>query len=401
MDSGDGWEKNMAGGLLVPGDGFVEIEDDAAEGSPCGEFRGGVFGGRGVADGEETGDVFGAFGVSFACGVEEVEEPAEFFRAWGTAEGFGEGAEDAVGVVIGGGEETGGPDAGGFDEGRVVEEREGLLGRVGGGAEGDAVLAGGGVEVSEHGVKERALPVRVDAAAVLVRALVRGVVAVGELEPGVVACGLIGFDGRAAGGEVEETGDGEGVVADGFGFETARVLGGEPAVERVGFAGGWVWLGGLAIGMAGDDETDHSAEVPVGHEFGGEPVEEFRVGGGFALGAEVVGLGAEAGAEELTPEPVHDDAGGERVLRGNDPVGEVETRERALFIGLGEKAGGEGRGDRAGFVLPVAAGEDADGERVRGTFGDHDLSVAVAGGGDLVVECEDGFGEGGLVEDDE
>lgn len=385
MDSGEGWEKNMAVGMLVPGDGFVEIEDDAAEGSPCGEFRGGVVGRRGVADGEETGDVIGAFRVGLAGGVEEVEEPAEFFRGGWTGEGFGEGEADAFGVVVSGGEKTGGPDPGGFDEGRIVEERKGLLRGVGGGAEGDAVLARGGVEVSEHGVEERALPVRVDAAAVLVRALVRGVVAVGELEPGVVVCGLIGFDGRAARGKVEEPGDGEGVVADGFGFETSRVLGGEPAVERVGFAGGGVWLGGLAIGMAGDDETDHSAEVPVGHEFSGEPVEEFRVGGGFALGAEVVGLGAEAGAEELPPEPVHDDACGERVLRGNDPVGEVETRERALFIGLGEEAGGEGRCDRAGFVLPVAAGEDADGERVRGAFGDHDLSEAVAGGGDLVV----------------
>ena len=72
-----------------------------------------------------------------------------------------------------------------------------------------------------------------------------------------------------------------------------------------------------------------------------------------------------------------------------------------MFFGLGEKAGGEGRGDRAGFVLPVAAGEDADGERVLGTFGDHDLREAVAGGGDLVVECEDGFGQGGPVEDEE
>ena len=344
----------------VPGDGFVEIEDDAAEGSPCGEFRGGVFGGRGVADGEETRDVIGAFRVGLAGGVEEVEEPAEFFRGGRTGEGFGEGEADAVGVVVSGGEETGGPDACGFDEGRVVEEREGLLRRVGGGAEGDAVLAGGCVEVREHGVEERALPVRVDAAAVLVRALVRVVVAVGELETGVVVCGLIGFDGRAARGEVEEAGDGESVVADGFGFETPRVLGGEPAVERVGFAGGGVRERGLAVGVTGDDETDHFAEVPVGHEFCGEPVEEFRVGGGFALSAEVVGLCAEAGAEELTPEPVHDDASGEWVLRGSDPVGEVEAGERALFFGLGEEARGEGRGDGAGFVLPVAAGEDAD-----------------------------------------
>ena len=47
----------------------------------------------------------------------------------------------------------------------------------------------------------------------------------------------------------------------------------------------------------------------------------------LALRAEVVEHAAEPGAEELLPEPVHEDAGGERVLPGDDPVREVEPRE--------------------------------------------------------------------------
>ncbi len=61
-----------------------------------------------------------------------------------------------------------------LDEGRVVEQREGLLRRVGDVAGGRAFLAGWGVEVGQHRVEEGALPVHVDAAAIL------AVVAIGD-----------------------------------------------------------------------------------------------------------------------------------------------------------------------------------------------------------------------------
>ena len=60
-----------------------------------------------------------------------------------------------------------GEHAGGLDERRVVQQRQRLLRRVGDGARGGAVLARWGVEVRQHRVQERPLPVHVDAAAVL------------------------------------------------------------------------------------------------------------------------------------------------------------------------------------------------------------------------------------------
>ena len=57
---------------------------------------------------------------------------------------------------------------------------------------------------------------------------------IGELEGFVVVVGLIGFDGGAADVfEVEEAGDGEGVVADELGFEAAGILGGEEAIGGI------------------------------------------------------------------------------------------------------------------------------------------------------------------------
>ena len=44
------------------------------------------------------------------------------------------------------------------------------------------------------------------------------------------------------------------------------------------------------------------------HEFGRQPVEQFRMRRPFALRAEIVERFREAGAEELAPHAVHEDA---------------------------------------------------------------------------------------------
>ena len=54
-------------------------------------------------------------------------------------------------------------------------------------------------------------------------------------------------------------------------------------------------------------------------------VEEFGVAGPHALGTEVFGCFDEAGAEELLPEAVDGDAGGEGILLVNEPFCEVHA----------------------------------------------------------------------------
>ena len=139
--------------------------------------------------------------------------------------------------------------------------------------------------------------------------------------------------------------------------------------------------GDLLVGVGGDDEADHVFDVPTGvAKFGGEPVEELGVGREFSLGAEVIDGGAECGVEEERPEAVHDGAGGDGVFFGSEPVGEVEAGEA---LGLGafeagrEEGGGGGEDDGAGFVLPVAPGEDTDGERGWDGLGDESVGAAL------------------------
>ncbi len=203
---------------------------------------------------------------------------------------------------------------------------------------------------------------------------------------------MVGPDGGAADVADEESGEGEGVVADELGIDAPAGLAGEKPV--VGVTGDEVARGdgGTAVGLAVHDEPDHVLHVPAGvAELAGKPVKEGGVGRGLALRAEVVEDLGKAGAEELLPEAVHDDAGGEGVFRGEEPVGKVETVE--LSWG-GLVAGGEGDRERglhhvAGFDHPVAAWEDADGAGLA-TFGDD-----ATGEGGLVV----GDGLPGVVEE--
>ena len=67
--------------------------------------------------------------------------------------------------------------------------------------------------------------------------------------------------------------------------------------------------GVLLVGGAQHHEPVQMLERPaVFDQFDGQPVEQFRVRRGFAVGAEVVGRGDEAAAEVMLPKPIDDDA---------------------------------------------------------------------------------------------
>ena len=88
------------------------------------------------------------------------------------------------------------------------------------------------------------------------------------------------------------------------------------------------------------------------HEIRGEPVEQFGMARPFALRAEVVHRLHEPGAEEHRPPAIHRDARGERLLRRDEPVREIEPGERLAVARLrGELR--EKRGRAGGDLLAV------------------------------------------------
>ena len=245
-----------------------------------------------------------------------------------------------------------------FEEAGVVHEGEGLEG----GVAADAAGAGGeairGVEDGEGGRWGGAVDEGVEAAAVFVVAFADGPGAF-DLALAHDAIGDGRIDWGAADLRGEQAAGGEGDVAHDFGVEAEAGLAGEEVVAGVFFAEVGAVGGALAVGAGGDDEAVDVFEAPVfGEEFGGEPVEEFGVGGGGALHAEVVFGFDEAASEVLLPDAVDDDACGEGVFRADDPFGEIEA------VGLKggglegvEDAGGAGS-DFVGGAGEVAFDED-------------------------------------------
>jgi len=238
---------------------------------------------------------------------------------------------------------------GGFEEDALIHHGEGLQRRIGAFAAHAGVGGIGGIEGGERGIEHAAQGDDVEAATV------DFITGAGLPLGGATDIEDIFRQRRteagAADGGFEQAADGKRGVAQDFGVEADAVLTGEEAVEGIGLIGliGRI-MRSLAIGLTHHDALDELFAAPAkAHELGGEVVEEFGMAGGFATGAEVIWRAHEAVAEEFAPKVIHGDAGGERVLRGNEPLGEFEAGV-ACLSGQGGKRGGHHIGAAAGVV---------------------------------------------------
>ena len=116
---------------------------------------------------------------------------------------------------------------------------------------------------------------------------------------------------------MEQAGGGECGVARHLAGEALARAAGEQAVVRIEGVELRGDGAGLAVGGAGHKlaEQGFHAPVHVRGELNGERIEQLGVGGLFAGGAEILRGGDDADPEELQPETVHGDTGGERIFR--------------------------------------------------------------------------------------
>jgi hypothetical protein len=115
------------------------------------------------------------------------------------------------------------------------------------------------------------------------------------------------------------------------------------------------------------------AQVPlVLHEFDGQPVEEFRMGGRFALNAEVLGGAHEALTKKKLPEVIDGDACGERVFGGGEPTREFDPRPAISLFPWGER-GENARGHGVPGFIPLSPQENVGGAGLGFFLKHHDL----------------------------
>ena len=102
------------------------------------------------------------------------------------------------------------------------------------------------------------------------------------------AGGLERIDAGAAHSAVQKTGNGQCLIADGFGLETESRGSPEPTIGGVDVESLGCHAGGLSVGVRGDDGLQKGLDVPVGTgEFSCQPVEKHGMAGRLSLCAEV------------------------------------------------------------------------------------------------------------------
>ena len=124
----------------------------------------------------------------------------------------------------------------------------------------------------------------------------------------------------------EQSADGHGLVADHLGRQSESRATGQPPVFRIT---GHVLrsdFGGLSVGGRGHHQAQQVFQIPPAvHQFHSKPVEEFRVGRGFSLGAEFFTGAHQADAEDRFPQTIGDDPCGEGVAFVHQPPGQLQT----------------------------------------------------------------------------
>ena len=132
--------------------------------------------------------------------------------------------------------------------------------------------------------------------------------------------------------------------------------------------------GALLVGLGRDDHLMQALDLPaVFHEVGGQPVEQFRVRGLGAFDTKVVRVAGDGLAKMLLPDAVDDGAGGQRVVRVRDPLGEGQATTAQFVrdhigINLGSADLDAQRTENAGADLFTGSLKGATGEDVAFRF---------------------------------
>ena len=177
--------------------------------------------------------------------------------------------------------------------------------------------------------------------------------------------------------EVQQAGDGERVVAHELGLEPARILRGEQPVVRDRSRA----VPGAGCGSAGRWRSSPSAGPCASRPSrsrGTRPRASRAARDGTAVRPARRGRrhGAEAVAEELLPQPVHDDARGERFSGETSQFGEIEPGEPLFRRALAPSRAGSAasRAARSGRSRPAscrAAGRARSSGSVGCVMSDH------------------------------
>ena len=102
-----------------------------------------------------------------------------------------------------------------------------------------------------------------------------------------------------------------------------------------------------------NSKAQHGLHVPVlAHEFGGQPIQQFRIGGRVAHFAEVIDRADDATAKMIGPDAIDFHPSGQRILRRHQPFSQCTTPSRCMPVrrrNFGGRIAVGGDGNEAGL----------------------------------------------------
>jgi hypothetical protein len=269
---------------------------------------------------------------AFASGCFEKQDGfVKFEFSWETPQGL---EEQGTNAFVSGASFRFGPSFSKGNDIGIVQEQKRLGGDVGDVAFASGAGRGGCVESGHKGIELVAFDAKVNGAA-----------------------RNVAKDGRTIHGfGAELPADRQEGIANGFSFQAADRKMGEENIVGVGRAGG----GGLAGGLPGfgDDNEADEAFKGIADKPGSEIIEQFWMGWSCAEAAEVIGGGDQAATEEMMPDAVHDDAGGEGIIRTGEIFSQLEAGTFGGDVRLGIERFQEAAGDTFTWLFVVATSEE-------------------------------------------
>src|SRR2546423_1442928 len=155
---------------------------------------------------------------------------------------------------------------------------------------------------------------------------------------------------------VQQSTDGQRIIADDFRGKPKSWPSGKQAIFRIALDELVRSSRGLAVRRRSNNQPLHSLHVPAAaDELRGQPVEQFRMAGRFALGAKVFGGLDDSGPEILLPILVDHHARGERIRRIENPFCEAQPVLRQILRHWRKERGNTRRDLLTSIVVLTAA----------------------------------------------
>ena len=287
----------------------------------------------------------------------------------------------------------------GFDKGRIVQQHQGRHRRIRPRPLRRAFLATRRIHRLHHRMQELALPVHVEAATPLPLIVVLLVGAGRKIQMAIVPRRLVGLHTGTTDLVHQQPTDRQRIVPHHLRRQAVARLPGKQLVVGITLQQFRRRHRRLPIGPARHQQPHHVLHIPAAvHEFNGQAIQQFGIGGRLALPAKVIQAARDARAKVEIPKAIGHHPRGQSAAAAlcvREPLGQIETcRTGGLCFHCAHERGHGRLNELSTVIHPVATRLHANRSGLVHCLRDHHTATTLLNGGQLSLQR---LGIGGLA----